>query len=96
MNFSELENGHIDKHNRQQSALPKMVVFAACAVGGSLLLAPMFMLFISIIFMASLGKSLGVRRFYVALLLKVFEVSVDCRVEFRVESVAHLAFEYIR
>lgn len=52
-----------------------MVVFAAFAVGGSLLLTPLLFLFLSIIFMASLGKSLGVRRFYVALLLKVFEVS---------------------
>lgn len=48
------------------------------ALGSSLFVAPVLMMFLCIIFMASLGKSFGVRRFYVKLLLKVFEVSVGC------------------
>lgn len=51
-----------------------MVAWAAFAAAGSLLLKPLLALFLLIIFMASLGKSLGVRRFYVALLLRMFEV----------------------
>lgn len=55
-------------------APPNMVAWAAFAAAGSLLLKPLLALFLLIIFMASLGKSLGVRRFYVALLLRMFEV----------------------
>lgn len=51
------------------------MLFAAMAFGSSLFIAPILMMFLCIIFMASLGKSFGVRRFYVKLLLKVFEVS---------------------
>lgn len=40
-----------------------------------LLATPLLMCFVSIIFMASIGKSIGVRRFYINILLKIFEVS---------------------
>lgn len=52
------------------------MLFAAMAFGSSLLVAPFLMLFLVVVFMASLGKSFGVRRFYIKMLLKVFEVSV--------------------
>lgn len=42
----------------------------------SLLLTPFLMLLLAIIFLASIGKSLGVRRLYIKLLLALFEVSV--------------------
>lgn len=46
------------------------------AVAGSLLLTPFLMFILCIIFLASIGKSLGVRKLYVKLLLTIFEVSV--------------------
>jgi hypothetical protein len=42
----------------------------------SLLLTPFLMLLLAIIFLASIGKSLGVRRLYIKLLLALFEVSL--------------------
>ncbi|XP_050458351.1 glycerol-3-phosphate acyltransferase 3 isoform X1 [Cataglyphis hispanica] len=39
----------------------------------SLLLIPFFMLLLAIVFLASIGKSLGVRRLYIKLLLALFE-----------------------
>lgn len=41
----------------------------------SLLLTPFLMLLLAIVFLASIGKSLGVRRLYIKLLLALFEVS---------------------
>lgn len=41
----------------------------------SLLLTPFLMFLLAIIFLASIGKSLGVRKVYVKLLLALFEVS---------------------
>lgn len=41
---------------------------------GPLLLTPFLMFLLCIIFLASIGKSLGVRRLYVKLLLMIFEV----------------------
>ncbi|KYM80663.1 hypothetical protein ALC53_08832 [Atta colombica] len=41
----------------------------------SLLLIPFIMLLLAIVFLASIGKSLGVRRLYIKLLLALFEVS---------------------
>ncbi|XP_049788974.1 glycerol-3-phosphate acyltransferase 4 isoform X4 [Schistocerca nitens] len=41
----------------------------------SLLITPFLMVLLGIIFLASIGKSLGVRRLYVNLLLKIFELS---------------------
>ncbi|KFB53185.1 AGAP002084-PB-like protein [Anopheles sinensis] len=38
-------------------------------------LTPFFVFLFSIVFMASIGKSFGVRRLYVNLLVKIFEVS---------------------
>ncbi|KRT80440.1 hypothetical protein AMK59_6991, partial [Oryctes borbonicus] len=43
------------------------------SVVGSILLTPFLMLLVSIIFLASIGKSLGVRRLYISLLLMIFE-----------------------
>lgn len=45
------------------------------SVVGSILLTPFLMILVSIIFLASIGKSLGVRRLYIKLLLMIFEVS---------------------
>ncbi|EZA55284.1 hypothetical protein X777_04838 [Ooceraea biroi] len=42
----------------------------------SLMMTPFLMLLLVIIFLASIGKSLGVRRLYIKLLLALFEVSV--------------------
>ncbi|KAF7393165.1 hypothetical protein HZH66_008998 [Vespula vulgaris] len=50
-------------------ALPWMVISFAF----SLLLTPFLMFLLAIIFLASIGKSLGVRRLYVKLLLALFE-----------------------
>ncbi|KAK9729225.1 Acyltransferase [Popillia japonica] len=43
------------------------------SVVGSILLTPFLMILVSIIFLASIGKSLGVRRLYIKLLLMIFE-----------------------
>lgn len=42
----------------------------------SLLLTPFLMLLLAIIFLASIGKSLGIRKFYIKLLLTLFEVNI--------------------
>lgn len=56
-----------------------MAVFAAfVSVVGSLFLTPFLMFLLCIIFLASIGKSLGVRRLYVKVLLMIFEVSSSC------------------
>lgn len=47
----------------------------------SLLLTPFLMFLLAIIFLASIGKSLGVRRLYVKLLLALFEVSQLVKIE---------------
>ncbi|XP_001605445.1 glycerol-3-phosphate acyltransferase 3 isoform X1 [Nasonia vitripennis] len=49
------------------------VLWSVVSVGFSLLLTPFLMFLLSIIFLASMGKSLGVRRLYVKLLLALFE-----------------------
>lgn len=43
---------------------------------GSVLVTPFLVILLCIVFLASIGKSLGVRRLYVKLLLIIFEVSV--------------------
>ncbi|XP_050505811.1 glycerol-3-phosphate acyltransferase 4 isoform X2 [Diabrotica virgifera virgifera] len=43
------------------------------SIAGSILLTPFLMLLVCIIFLASIGKSLGVRRLYVKTLLMIFE-----------------------
>ncbi|KYM98878.1 hypothetical protein ALC62_10435 [Cyphomyrmex costatus] len=50
-------------------------LWTVMSVAFSLLLIPFFMLLLAIIFLASIGKSLGVRRLYIKLLLALFEVS---------------------
>uniref|UniRef100_A0A1Y1LAB4 Phospholipid/glycerol acyltransferase domain-containing protein n=1 Tax=Photinus pyralis TaxID=7054 RepID=A0A1Y1LAB4_PHOPY len=46
---------------------------ATLSVIGSLFVTPLLMLILCIIFLASIGKSLGVRRLYVKILLMIFE-----------------------
>ncbi|ENN72146.1 glycerol-3-phosphate acyltransferase 4 [Dendroctonus ponderosae] len=49
------------------------LAFGVLSVLLSILFAPFMMLLLSIIFLASIGQSLGVRRFYVKVLLMIFE-----------------------
>lgn len=51
------------------------VLWTLLSVSTSLLLTPCLMFLLAIMFLASMGKSLGVRRLYVKILLKIFEVS---------------------
>jgi len=51
------------------------VLWTIISVSTSLFLTPFFMFILAIIFLASIGKSIGVRRLFVKVLLKVFEVS---------------------
>lgn len=48
-------------------------ILSAVSIIGSILLTPFLVLLLCIIFLASIGKSIGVRRLYVHVLLKVFE-----------------------
>lgn len=50
-------------------------LWAVVSFAFSLMLTPFLMLLLAIIFLASIGKSLGVRRLYIKLLLALFEVS---------------------
>lgn len=47
---------------------------AAVSVTASFFVTPFLMFMLCIIFLASIGKSLGVRRLYVKILLMIFEV----------------------
>lgn len=59
------------------AAVSKMaLLWTVMSFAFSLLLTPFLMLLLAIIFLASIGKSLGVRRLYIKLLLALFEVSV--------------------
>ncbi|CAH0553211.1 unnamed protein product [Brassicogethes aeneus] len=49
------------------------ILLSVLSVVSSILLTPLLMLLLCIIFLASIGKSLGVRRLYVKLLLIIFE-----------------------
>lgn len=51
------------------------IVFAIASVIFPILLTPFFFFILSIVFLGSVGKSIGIRRAYVKLLVKVFEVS---------------------
>lgn len=51
------------------------LIVAVVSFVGSLFLTPFLMFILCIIFLASIGKSLGVRRLYVKVLLMIFEVS---------------------
>lgn len=48
------------------------------SVAISILYTPFLLLILCVIFLASIGKSLGVRKLYVNILLKLFEVSAVC------------------
>ncbi|XP_012260243.1 glycerol-3-phosphate acyltransferase 3 isoform X5 [Athalia rosae] len=49
------------------------LLWSVVSVGFSLLLTPFLMFLLAILFLASIGKSLGVRRLYVQILLAIFE-----------------------
>uniref|UniRef100_A0A182SEK2 Uncharacterized protein n=1 Tax=Anopheles maculatus TaxID=74869 RepID=A0A182SEK2_9DIPT len=49
---------------------------AAWSIMSMVTLTPFFAFLFTIVFMASIGKSFGVRRLYVDLLVKIFEVNV--------------------
>uniref|UniRef100_A0ABD2X2W6 Phospholipid/glycerol acyltransferase domain-containing protein n=1 Tax=Trichogramma kaykai TaxID=54128 RepID=A0ABD2X2W6_9HYME len=49
------------------------VLLSIVSVGFSMLFTPLLMMLLSVIFLASMGKSLGVRRLYIKLLLALFE-----------------------
>ncbi|CAG9823327.1 unnamed protein product [Phaedon cochleariae] len=50
-----------------------MTFLTVISIVGSILVTPFLMLLVCIIFLASIGKSLGVRRLYVKVLLMIFE-----------------------
>lgn len=52
-----------------------VISFSIFSIIGAVINTPVMLSLFSIIFLASIGKSLGVRRFYVKILLKIFEVS---------------------
>lgn len=54
-----------------------VIVQQFLAIVGTLVNTPVMVSLFSIIFLASIGKSLGVRRAYTKVLLKIFEVSSD-------------------
>lgn len=54
-----------------------VIVQQFLAIVGTLVNTPVMVSLFSIIFLASIGKSLGVRRAYTKVLLKIFEVSCD-------------------
>ena len=56
------------------------VVGTLVSISGSLLLTPLILFLLVILFLASIGKSIGVRRLYVKTLLALFEVR---RVQFQ-------------
>jgi hypothetical protein len=56
------------------------VVGTLVSISGSLLLTPLILFLLVILFLASIGKSIGVRRLYVKTLLTLFEVR---RVQFQ-------------
>ncbi|KAK4882829.1 hypothetical protein RN001_006148 [Aquatica leii] len=67
----------------------KIMAYAAAtlSVVGSLFVTPLLMLILCIIFLASIGKSLGVRRLYVKILLMIFEygrVNIEAQLKHRV------------
>ncbi|XP_021931753.1 glycerol-3-phosphate acyltransferase 4 isoform X2 [Zootermopsis nevadensis] len=49
------------------------LIWSVISVSCSILVTPFLMFLLAIIFLASIGKSLGVRRLYVKMLLKIFE-----------------------
>ncbi|XP_023720225.1 glycerol-3-phosphate acyltransferase 4 isoform X1 [Cryptotermes secundus] len=49
------------------------LIWSVVSVSCSILVMPFLMFLLAIIFLASIGKSLGVRRLYVKMLLKIFE-----------------------
>lgn len=60
--------------NQSVAKMALLVSFVSVAV--SILYTPFLLLILCVIFLASIGKSLGVRRLYVNILLKLFEVRI--------------------
>lgn len=58
------------------------LIWSVVSVSCSILVMPFLMFLLAIIFLASIGKSLGVRRLYVKMLLKIFEVRINnCKLD---------------
>jgi hypothetical protein len=47
-------------------------------IAGGMLFAPFITLLVVILLLASFGKSFGIRKAYVQLLLRLFEVRISC------------------
>lgn len=58
-----------------QSVFKMALMMSFVSVAISILYTPFLLLILCVIFLASIGKSLGVRKLYVNILLKLFEVS---------------------
>ncbi|XP_015602918.1 glycerol-3-phosphate acyltransferase 3 isoform X2 [Cephus cinctus] len=69
--------------NAKFSTVSKMaLIWSVVSFAFSLLLTPFLMFLLSIVFLASIGKSLGVRRLYVKMLLTIFERGAPYAVEY--------------
>lgn len=55
-------------------------VITVLTVTGSVIFSPFLIFFFGIVFLACIGKSLGVRRAYVNLLVRIFEVSFRIKI----------------
>ncbi|XP_063371343.1 glycerol-3-phosphate acyltransferase 3 isoform X1 [Cydia amplana] len=62
-----------DVENFSQSVVKMALIMPFVSVAVTILYTPFLLLILCIIFLASIGKSLGVRRLYVNILLKLFE-----------------------
>lgn len=58
-----------------ESQLNKMLL----EIAGGMMIFPFVSLLVVILLLASMGKSFGIRKAYVELLLRLFEVSGECR-----------------
>lgn len=58
-----------------ESQLNKMLL----EIAGGMMIFPFVSLLVVILLLASMGKSFGIRKAYVELLLRLFEVSEECR-----------------
>ncbi|CAB0041661.1 unnamed protein product [Trichogramma brassicae] len=75
------------------------VLWSIVSVGLSMLFTPLLMMLLSVIFLASMGKSLGVRRLYIRLLLALFETDISRKKSFETlkrEFEPAICLDYIR
>lgn len=62
------------------------------SVSFSLFYTPFLMFLLGMIFLASIGKSLGVRRLYVQILIKIFEVNIKCLLPRKLKSQCNIPY----